>query len=108
MSGNVGGHPNSNGADMNTASLLRLGLFGSVAFLIASTLPQDLMAASLSSLLWVGAMVSALVAALLGDSLRARHLTRWDEAAVLMLASMVLGFFVDTQALVAQVEGLRG
>ncbi|SDE08741.1 hypothetical protein SAMN05421720_103137 [Rhodospira trueperi] len=107
MSGNARGHPDGHRDDMNAASLLRLGLFGSIAFLIASTLPHDLMAASLSSLLWIGAMISAMLAAFVGESLTAPHLTRWDEAAVLVLLSILLGWFVDPQAMMSHVQAMR-
>ena len=80
----------------------------SIALLISSTLPPTLLVASLSSLLWIGALVSALAAAILGEPLvRAQHMTRWDEAAILMAVSLVLSFFVDQQALIEQVEALR-
>lgn len=92
---------------MNKASLLRLGLFGSIALLIASTLPPDLMIASLSSLLWVGALVSALVAGFLGEPVRAPHLTRWDEAAILMLFSLAFGAFVNPDAMVQHMDRMR-
>ncbi|MBB4286124.1 hypothetical protein [Roseospira goensis] len=108
MAGNASGHPDSDRTDMNKTSLLRLGLFGSIALLIASTLPPDLMVASLSSLLWIGALVSALVAGFLGEPVRVPHLTRWDEAAILMAISLFLGFFIDQQAMLEQVERMRG
>ncbi|MQX37734.1 hypothetical protein [Roseospira navarrensis] len=87
--------------------LLRLGLFTSFALLIASTLPSPLVVASLSSLLWIGALVAAIGAALRGESVHRPALTRWDEAAVLMGASLLLGFFVDEAAVAELAEGLR-
>jgi hypothetical protein len=103
-----GGHFGPSDQDMNRASLLRLGLFVSIALLISSTLPPALLVASLSSLLWIGALVSAVAAAILGEpAMRVPHLTRWDEAAVLMALSLLLGLFVDQQAVMEQVETLR-
>lgn len=107
MSGNRGGPPAPDPRQQTRASLVRLALFGSVALLLASTLPRELLVASLSSLLWVGGIVSALVAAFLGERMHAPWMTRWDEAAVLVLASLALGFFVDTQAMMEQVEQMR-
>jgi len=92
---------------MNTASLLRVGLFLSLALLIASTMPAPLMVASLSSLLWVGSLVSALAAALMRGPVFVPHLTRWDEAAMLMAVSLFLGFFVNQQAVMEHVEALQ-
>lgn len=108
MSGIPGGPPGADPKQRTRASLVRLALFGSVALLLASTLPRELLVASLSSLLWVGGIVSALVAAFMGEPVRAPWMTRWDEAAVLVLASLALGFFVDTQAMMEQVEQMRG
>ncbi|KAA5605742.1 hypothetical protein F1188_08955 [Roseospira marina] len=93
---------------MNTASLLRLGLFGAFALLVASTMPPTLMLATFQSLVWIGAIVSALVAAFRGEALQAPHLTRWDEAAVLMAASLLMGAFVDHKAVMQNAEALRG
>ncbi|MBB4265132.1 hypothetical protein [Roseospira visakhapatnamensis] len=94
---------------LNQASLLRLGLFLSIALLVGSTAPQGMLLAVVSPMLWVGAIVSALVAAFLSENaMQAPHLTRWDESAVLMLVSLGLGFFIDHQAVIEQVETLRG
>lgn len=94
---------------LNQASLLRLGLFLSIALLVGATTPPGMLLMVMSYMLWVGAIVSAVVAAFLSEKgWRAPHLTRWDESAVLILLSMGLKFFVDHQALMQQMESLRG
>ncbi len=107
MSGSTSGPPEPEPGARTRASLIRLGLFASVALLIASTLPRDLMVASLSSLLWVGGLVSGLVASFRAEPIRVPHMTRWDEAAILMLASLALGFFVDPQDLAEHLNRMR-
>lgn len=107
MSGRTPEPPDQFGRQRSRASLIRLGLFGVVALLIASTLPPQLMIAALSSFLWVGGLVSGLVAAFRAEPIGAPHLTRWDEAAVLMLASLAFGFFVDPQDMAQHLERLR-
>jgi len=82
--------------NLNQTSLLRLGLFFSVALLLGSTMPRGMLLAAMSSMLWLGAFVSVVMAAVLSERLvGAPHLTRWDEGALLMLVSLGLGFFVD-------------
>ena len=87
------------GRSHNQQSLFRVGLMFAIAFLLASSMPQPLMAAALSSLLSLSALVSAGLAAFMGDRLHASHFTRWDEAAAMLFASMVAGAFVDQEAL---------
>jgi len=108
MSATPGRQSGSGGNGVNTASLLRVGLFVSLALLIASTMPAPLMVASLSSLLWVGSLVSALAAPFVREPVFAPHLTRWDEAAMLMAVSLLLSFFVNRQAVIEHVEALQG
>ena len=94
---------------LNQASLLRLGLFVSIALLVGSTTPPGMLFAVVSSMLWVGAIVSALVAAFLAEKAwRAPHLTRWDESAVLILLSMGITFLIDQHAVTQQMETLHG
>ena len=83
----------------NQQSLFRFGLMFFIALLFASSMPAELMAAALSSLLSLSALVSAALAVFTGDRLHANHFTRWDEAAGMLLISMLAGNFVDQDAL---------
>jgi len=93
---------------LSQASLLRLGLFLSIALLVGTSMPQGMQLMAVSSMLWVGAIVSALVAAIMGEPLwRAPHLTRWDESALLALLSLGIGMFVDQQAVMQHMQALQ-
>jgi hypothetical protein len=80
---------------LNQQSLLRLGLAFALSLVAASTAPPGLVLAMLSGLLFLCGCAATTVAALLGDPFLPRHLTRWDEAVVLALASIVLEWFID-------------
>lgn len=45
-----------------------------------------------------GAVVAAMLASLRGDDLRARHISLWDEAAVLELLSLTAKAFIQPDA----------
>ncbi len=92
----------------NTASFLRFGALFALAFFFASTAPNDLVVASLSSLLFLGALGTVLVAVVTGQVVRAPHLTRWDEAAALMALSVLSGWFVDEVAVRQALESAQG
>jgi hypothetical protein len=92
----------------NQQSLIRFGLMSAVAFFLASGSPPDVLPAALSSLLSLGAMVAAGLAAFTGDRIQADHFTRWDEAAGLMLLSLLAGTFVDDGALAGAAAGNGG
>jgi len=85
----------------NQESLTRFGVMTALAVFFALLTPPAQMAAMVSSLLHIGALVSVVMAAVRGERLWADHLTRWDEAAALMLVSMLAGTFVDPEAVTA-------
>ena len=89
----------SDPSDRNAESLIRFGLIFAISFLIASTMPSEAVAATLSALLSIGGFVSANVALLNGERVFTGHITRWDEAAALMALSILAGWFVDTETL---------
>ncbi|MBI1206407.1 MAG: hypothetical protein GC191_03855 [Azospirillum sp.] len=93
-------------AELNQASLLRIGLMLAMACLFASTAPAGLVLASLSSLLFLSAIGIAALAAVIGEHPLAPHFTRWDETAFLMLSSMIISALVDREAVMAIVNGL--
>lgn len=90
----------------NMAGLIRLGLVIGVSLLFASLGPPALVPSALSAFLSVGAMAAALLAALSRESTAAAHLTRWDEAALLLALSIGAGWFADPDAVAAAVEAL--
>ncbi len=89
--------------DPNMPSLLRLALFLVIALVMSLTMPHDLFAYGFSGMLGFGAFISALTASFVREKVRAPHLTRWDESAVLMAISLLVGFFVDPQV-IAQMQ----
>lgn len=93
--------------EKNTQSLIRFALLFGIGVFFSSGAPDGLMAASLSSLLFIGSLASALVAILTGDKLFAEHFTRWDEAAGLMVLSTIAGWFVDPEALQVALQNVE-
>jgi hypothetical protein len=89
---------------INHQCLIRFGLAFAVSLVAASTAPPGLALASLNALLFLCSAVAAAVAGVLGDQPFAPHLTRWDEAAALATASMVLDWFIDPRAVEAALQ----
>ena len=83
------------GPDRNTQSLIRIATIGAISLVLASIAPPGLVIASLSSLLFIGAMVSLAMGALLRERLFPDHMTRWDEAAIFLLTSLIAAALVD-------------
>lgn len=80
-------------------SLLSVMLAIGFAFLLASIMPQPLMAAAFSEVCFFGALGVGIVAAVRREPIwGAPVLTGWDRAALLLLASQVSGTFVDAVA----------
>ncbi|MBK1665005.1 hypothetical protein CKO38_11110 [Rhodospirillum rubrum] len=89
--------------DPNIPGMLRLAVFLGFALIVARTMPDGLLPHALASLLNFAALASCLVASLRHEPIWQDHLTRWDEAAVLMAVSLLAGAFADPQVL----EGYR-
>lgn len=84
----------------NRATVIRVGLLFAVAMLIASTMEPVFVAGTLSTMLFFAAIGAAVAALFLGEKpLGHDHLTRWDEAAMLVLLSLVAGMFADPEAM---------
>ncbi len=79
-------------------SALRVGLFLAMAVFFASFMPPALFAMTVSNLLFLTAIVSTVMAVLIGEAPFAKRPTRWDEAAVLVGTALIAGFFVDPAA----------
>lgn len=101
-----GGTGPSGDGGANRRVLTRFGLTAALTVFLASTMPQPLIAASLSSLSLLAGLVLAGLAALLRERPNGPVLNRWDESAALLALSLLAGFFVDpaavTEALQAQ------
>ena len=78
------------GADQTR--VLRVATIIVVCGLLTLGLPEGIRLLALSALLFLGAFVAASAAAVAGDRLIALHLTHWDEAAALMVASLLIGW----------------
>lgn len=92
----------------NRATLLRVGFLFAVAMLIASMMQPVFFAGSLSSMLFFGAVGAVIVALFLRERpLGSDRLTRWDEAAMLVLLSLVVGSFADPEAMRAALEQMQ-
>lgn len=84
----------------NRATFLRVGLLFAVAALIASMMKPVFFAATLSTMLFFAAIGAAFAAMFLRERPTERkHLTRWDEAAMLLLVSLLVGSFADPNAM---------
>ena len=98
------GGPNE-GSDLtarrNRSGLTVFLLVCSLVIILASGLPPVLVAPALKEMLALTAIGAALMAAFQGESLGARHLTHWDQAAGFLALSLLAGFFVDPAALQA-------
>ncbi|MGH6913730.1 MAG: hypothetical protein ACREH3_08505, partial [Geminicoccales bacterium] len=82
----------------NRAGAMRLGLIVAVCVWLASLMPDGLFAPTLSSMLTVAALVSALLAAITREPVWALRLTRWDQASVLLALGMLAGWAADPEA----------
>jgi len=78
--------------------LLTVGLVFAVIAVVASTLPLALVAPVMSELLGFAAFAAMIVAAARRDDLFAGHVTAWDQAAMLLFLSLLIGLFVDAGA----------
>lgn len=79
--------------------LLGAGAVVAIALAFASTVEPPFVAAMFSELLMFGALGFLLAAVFRRESARARHVTAWDQAALLLLFSLIGGLFVDPAAL---------
>lgn len=89
----------------NNMALLRFGLMLGVAILIASAVEAAFFAPTLSSFLFIFAVGSGLAAAFAREPVLAEHLTRWDQAAGLMLLSLLAKAFIDPEVLRQATQG---
>ena len=79
--------------------LLGAGAVVALALAFASTVEAPFVAAMFSELLMFGALGFLVAAMYRRESAGADHVTAWDQAALLLLASLIGGLFVDPAAL---------
>ena len=88
--------------------LLRVAAIFAVSFWLVSQLPIALVPVGLSQLLLVAAFATSVLARILGESVSAPALTRWDEAAILLALALIAGMFVDPEAAKTALDSLNG
>jgi hypothetical protein len=79
----------------NRVSILRLGVAITASLAIAMLIGAPSGLAAFSTLMWLGSLVSVGAGAIANERLDADHLTRFDEAAVLMALSLITGWLVE-------------
>lgn len=85
--------PESRGVVTRVLLIIVLALF------LTSLAAPELRAATFHSLVFLAALISALVALFTGQRVNAPTLTRWDEAAAFLLLSIIAEQFVDPEVL---------
>lgn len=80
--------------DANRPSLLRVGAAVSISTVLAILIGGAAGPAAVSTLLWLAALVSVAAGAIAGERVSEDRLTRYDEAAILMMLSLVFGLMV--------------
>ena len=88
-------------------SAFRLGGMVFLALIFALMAPAGLALATFSSLTSLGAIVIAVMGAVHTERLTPDRFTRWDEAAALMLISMLFGALVDPEVVEAAAASAR-
>lgn len=84
--------------EVTRRSLIRLGIMVAICFFFSSLMPAGLVMATFSSLLMLGALVTALFAALTREPVWPDYVTRWDQSSVLFALGLIAGWTVDPQA----------
>lgn len=84
-------------------SAFRVMVMTVLALLFGLMAPAGLGLATFSSLTSLGAIVIAVMGAFRAESLAPDRLTRWDEAAALMLISMMTGALVNPEVVEAAI-----
>lgn len=95
--------------ERNRRALTAVALVIALVLALASPLPTPLVPVALESFMFYGAFGAAILAVFRGDHIRARHLTAWDQALMLLFMSQLAGFFVDAEAVheVMDAHGIR-
>ena len=88
----------------NRQVVVRSGLMLALTLVLASTAPAGLVAATISGLALMAALVVLMFAMITSERIGSPHLTRWDECAVLLGVSLAAGFMVDPVALEAAIS----
>jgi hypothetical protein len=92
----------------NRLGAIRLGLIVAVCAWLASLMREGLFAPTLSSMLTIAGLISALLAALAREPLWPPRMTRWDQASVLLALSMLAGWAADPDAAAEALSRLEG
>lgn len=101
------GHQVSSNDARNRQSLYRFALIVALSCFVASTVISELVAATLSSLLFVGAVAAAAVGLMAAERPLAEHLNRWDEAVALFGLSVLARLFIDPSAMAEAIAAMQ-
>lgn len=93
-------------ATLNTRALINVGFVSALALLVASLMPSALVPPTFAQFLAWASMGASIVALLRGERWNDRWLTGWDQAAMLILLSLVAGMFTDPEAVELALESL--
>lgn len=77
----------------NERHLIRFGLIAAFCLFFASFAAPPLVPLLLADLLYLSAIGTAVLAAVLGERIREQTLTHWDESLALLAASYGVGLF---------------
>ncbi len=91
----------------NRHSLYRFALIVALSCFVASTVVSELVAATLSSMLFIGAVAAAAVGLMAAERPLADHLNRWDEAVALFGLSVLARLFIDPVAMAEAVAAMQ-
>ena len=84
--------------DVNINSFLRIGIFCAAALACSVLVPRELLGTTLSSILAIASATSALTGVLASDRVFSDHMTRWDEAAILLMIGIAVGALTGASA----------
>ena len=84
--------------------LWSMGIAVTLALFFASTMPQPFFIPVFGELLFFGALGAVLVAVIRREAIWSRRMTAWDQAALLAIASLFVGLFVDVESVIAALE----
>lgn len=93
-------------AARTTRALINVGFVSALALFVASLMPAALVPPTFGQFLSWAAMGASVVAVLRGERWNDPWLTGWDQAAMLILLSIVAGFFTDPAAVELALQSL--
>lgn len=93
--------------EANKTAAWRFVLLLAVALVAAFLAPRALFAATLQTVLFIAAAITAIGAMARREKIGASHFTRWDVAAALLALAFLAGLFIDVEEVQAMLERYR-